>query len=294
MIALQEHIMGTRLIFIISMTISGTLAIFVRNIPLSSGEIALFRGIIASAAIIVYQLVSSKRIRFSAIKNDLVLLFLSGAVTGLAWILLFEAYSHTTVSLATLSYYFAPVIVIIACPLLLKEKLTSGQVFCFIMSTVGLVLIIGVDGINTSTNNIRGISFGLGAAVCYAAVVILNKFIKNVTGIDRTLLQLFAAVIVLIPYVAATGGIHLGAAGSVGMINLLIVGIVHTGITYCLYFTALIDLKGQEVAILSYIDPLVAVIVSVTILSETITFMQTVGGLMIIGFTLLNELKMKA
>ena len=285
--------MGTRLIFIISMTISGTLAIFVRNIPLSSGETALFRGIIASVAIIVYQHVSGKRIRFSEIKNDLFLLFLSGAVTGLAWILLFEAYSHTTVSLATLSYYFAPVIVIIACPLLLKEKLTTGQVFCFIMSTVGLVLIIGVDGINTSTNNLRGISFGLGAAACYAAVVILNKFIKNVTGIDRTLLQLFAAVIVLIPYVAATGGIHLGAAGSVGMINLLIVGIVHTGITYCLYFTALIDLKGQEVAILSYIDPLVAVIVSVTILSESITFVQIIGGLMIIGFTLLNELKMK-
>jgi len=110
--------MGTRLIFIISMTISGTLAIFVRNIPLSSGETALFRGIIASVAIIVYQHVSGKRIRFSEIKNDLFLLFLSGAVTGLAWILLFEAYSHTTVSLATLSYYFAPVIVIIACPLL--------------------------------------------------------------------------------------------------------------------------------------------------------------------------------
>lgn len=285
--------MSTRLIFIISMTISGTLAIFVKNIPLATDEIALFRGIIASAAIIVYQRISGKRIRYSAIKNDLCLLFLSGAVTGFAWILLFEAYSHTTVSLATLSYYFSPVIVIIACPLLLKEKLTTGQVFCFLMSTIGLVLIIGVDGINTSAKNITGICFGLGAAACYAAVVILNKLIKNVTGIDRTLLQLFAAVIVLIPYVLATGGIHLGAAGSIGMINLLIVGIVHTGIAYCLYFLALIDLKGQEVAILSYIDPLVAVIVSVTILSETITFVQIIGGLMIIGFTLLNELKMK-
>src|SRR5665647_169618 len=285
--------MSAKLTFIISMMIAGTLAIFVKNIPLSSGETALFRGVIASISIIAYQLITGNRIKFSEIKNDLSLLFLSGAVTGFAWILLFEAYNHTTVSLATLSYYFAPVIVIIACPLLLKEKLTTRQVFCFFMSTVGLVLIVGVDGINTSINNLRGICFGLGAAACYATVVILNKFIKNVTGIDRTLLQLIAAVIVLIPYVFATGGIHLGTAGSVGMINLLIVGIVHTGITYCLYFSALIDLKGQEVAILSYIDPLVAVIVSVTILSETITFMQIIGGLMIIGFTLLNELKMK-
>ncbi len=285
--------MGTKLKFITSMIIAGTLAIFVKNIPLSTDEIALFRGVIASISIITYQLITGNRIKFSEIRNDLSLLFLSGAITGFAWILLFEAYNHTTVSLATLSYYFAPVIVIIACPILLKEKMTTGQVFCFFMSTVGLVLIIGADGINTSINNIRGICFGLGAAACYATVVILNKFIKNVTGIDRTLLQLFAAVIVLIPYVFATGGIHLGAAGSVGMINLLIVGIVHTGITYCLYFSALVDLKGQEVAILSYIDPLVAVIVSVAILSETITFVQIIGGLMIIGFTLLNELKMK-
>src|SRR5665647_2722816 len=98
--------MGTRLTFIISMMISGTLAIFVKNIPLSSGETALFRGVIASISIIAYQLITGNRIKFSEIKNDLFLLFLSGAVTGFAWILLFEAYSHTTVSLATLSYYF--------------------------------------------------------------------------------------------------------------------------------------------------------------------------------------------
>jgi RarD protein len=285
--------MGAKLKNIISMTVFGTIAIFVKNIPLSSGEIALFRAVIASISIITYQLISGKRIRFSEIKNDVFLLFLSGAAMGFNWILLFEAYNYTTVSIATLSYYFAPVIVMIACPILFKEKLTIKQIVCFAMSTVGLVLVIGIGGANTGTNNFRGICFGLGAAAFYATVIILNKFIKNVTGIDRTLLQFFAAIIVLIPYLCATSGIHLSTAGSVGMINLLIIGIIHTGITYSLYFSSLKDLKGQEAAILSYIDPLVAIIVSVTILSETITIMQIVGGLMILGFTLLNELKIK-
>lgn len=281
--------MNAKLKMIFSMAVFGTLPIFIKNIPLPSSEIAFFRAVIASVSIIAYQFACRKRIDFSKIKSDLPLLFLSGAVMGFNWILLFEAYKYTTVSIATLSYYFAPAIVMIACPILFKEKLTVKQIACFIMSTVGLILIIGIGGARTGSNNFKGICFGLGAAAFYATVIILNKFIKNVTGIDRTLLQFFAAIIVLTPYVLLTTGIHLSIAGNIGIINLLIVGIIHTGITYCLYFSSLKDLKGQEVAILSYIDPLVAVIVSITILNEIITAMQIVGGVLILGFTLLNE-----
>lgn len=285
--------MGAKLKIIISMTVFGTLGIFIKNIPLSSAEIALFRAAIAAVSILTYQSVSGSKLRFSAIKNDLFLLFFSGAAMGFNWILLFEAYHYTTVSLATLSYYFAPVIVMMACPILFKEKLTFKQLLCFFMSTVGLVLIIGVGSPQSGIDNIRGIAFGLGAAAFYATVIILNKFIKDVAGIDRTLLQFFSAIIVLIPYIASTGGLHLGSLETVGMINLLIVGIIHTGITYCLYFSSLKDLKGQEAAILSYVDPLVAIIISVMLLNETITSTQMLGGMMILGFTLLNELKIK-
>ncbi|MDF2520745.1 MAG: transporter [Clostridia bacterium] len=285
--------MGAKLKIIISMTVFGTIGLFVKNIPLASGEIALFRAIIAAVSIMIYQLLSRKRIRFSEIKKDLPLLFLSGAVMGFNWILLFEAYNYTTISIATLSYYFAPVVVMIVCPILFKEKMTIKQIACFIMSTIGLILIIGVDGADMGLNNLKGIGLGLGAAVFYAIVIILNKFIKNVTGIDRTLLQFFAAIIVLTPYVFATSGINLSSAGKLGIINLLIVGVIHTGIIYCLYFSSLKDLKGQEAAIISYIDPLVAIMVSVIILGETITMTQIAGGLLILGFTLMNETQIK-
>ena len=147
------------------------------------------------------------------------------------------------------------------------------------MSTLGLVLIIGTGG-GEETAGITGILFGLGAAVFYAAVILLNKFIKNVAGIQRTILQMLAAVVTLLPYVALSSGFNL---------NLLTVGLFHTGITYCLYFSALKDLTGQEAAILSYIDPLVAVIISVLLLGEPMTLMQLIGGALILGFTLWNE-----
>lgn len=273
---------------IIAMIIFGTIGIFVRYISLSSGEIALFRALIASIIIMIYKFIKEKKISFGELKRDILFLFLSGVAIGFNWILLFEAYKYTTVSIATLSYYFAPVIVMVVCPILFKERITIKQIMYFIMATIGLIMVINVKSIDKS-NNI-GIAFGLGAAVLYAAVIILNKFIKNVIGIDRTLIQFIAAIIVLLPYILGTTGINIGSLKPNSIISLLILGIIHTGFAYCLYFSSLKDLEGQEAAILSYIDPLVAIIISVTILGEEINLLQIIGGLIILSFTLLNEI----
>lgn len=273
----------------ISMAIFGTLGLFTRNIPVSSGELALYRAVLASALIIVYLAVTRQKMDFKMIKGEILLLLVSGIAMGINWILLFQAYRYTTISAATLSYYFAPVIVTVVCPFLFHEKLTGKQILCFCMSTIGLILIIGVESIGQGGSDLLGILFGLGAAAFYAAVILLNKFIKNVTGIHRTLLQFFAAIIILVPYVACTGGMHLTALGSVGWGCLLTVGLIHTGITYCMYFSALKELTGQEAAILSYIDPLMAVLVSVLLLGESMSLRQLLGGILILGFTLWNE-----
>ena len=278
-----------RLMMIGSMAVFGTIGLFVRNIPVSSGELALYRAVLAAVFIGLYLLVTGQRIPFGTIRRQIPLLLFSGAAMGINWILLFEAYRYTTVSTATLSYYFAPVIVTAVCPFLFREKLTLRQILCFVMSTVGLVLITGIGGKSSGGTDSIGILFGLGAAVFYATVILLNKFIRNVDGIHRTFLQFLAAVVTLIPYVAVTGGVTLGGLNMSGWGFLLVVGLVHTGITYCLYFSALRELPGQKAAILSYIDPLVAVAVSVLILGEPLTLMQAVGGLLILGFTLWNE-----
>ena len=275
-----------RLMLITSMAIFGTLAPFVRNIPVSSAELALYRAILAALLISVYLLLTHQKIPFGKIKKEVPLLLASGIAMGFNWILLFEAYKYTTVSVATLSYYFAPVIVTAVCPILFREKLTKKQILCFVMSTIGLIFITGVGAVG----NPLGILFGLGAAVLYATVILLNKFIQNVAGIHRTFLQFLAAILVLTPYVLLSGGITLGSMNTVGWINLLIVGFLHTGITYCMYFSSLKELPGQKAAILSYIDPLVAVIISVTVLGEPMTLPQVLGGTLILGFTLWNEI----
>lgn len=303
-----------RLQLVLSMSIFGTLAVFVRNISVSSGELALYRAVLAALLIGGYLLITSKKektfdrnieknenystdtvskntnLLFGICTNkELFLLLFSGMAMGFNWILLFEAYKYTSVSAATLSYYFAPIIVTVVCPFLFHEKLTKKQILCFVMSTLGVFLITGISDFQNMGRDTIGILFGLSAAVFYATVILLNKFIKNVAGIHRTFLQFLAAIVTLIPYVACTGGFHLGSLDSKGWINLLIVGLVHTGITYCLYFSSLKELPGQEAAILSYVDPLMAVVISVTILGESISLPQIIGGILILGFAIWNE-----
>lgn len=285
----MKKVLSPRLMLIASMAIFGTLGPFVRNIAVSSGELALYRAILALVVIGASLVITKQDMSLSNIKKELPFLLVSGVAMGFNWILLFEAYKYTTVSVATLSYYFAPVLVIIVCPILFKEKMTTKQLICFAMSTLGLVLITGIGSAGNG-KDIIGICFGLGAAILYATVILLNKFIKNIEGIQRTFWQFSSAILVLIPYVLMTSGVTLGSLNAFGWVNLLIVGFVHTGLTYCMYFSSLKELPGQKAAILSYIDPLVAVLISVTVLGEAMSLWQVIGGILIMGFTLWNEI----
>ncbi|MEG1523450.1 MAG: DMT family transporter [Clostridia bacterium] len=271
------------------MAIWGTLGIFVRNIALASAEIALFRAIIALFVIGAFQLIRRRKLPLVQIRQNLPLLCLSGAAMGANWILLFEAYRYTTVSIATLSYYFAPAILMIVCPLLFHERIRAKQVIYFLLATAGLVLVIGVNGTGSGSSNLAGIAFGLSAAVLYASVVLINKRIQSVAGIDRTQVQFLVAVLVLLPYVLISGGVQIGSLDGKGLLCLLILGLVHTGLCYCLFFSVIPNLSGQQTAILSYIDPFVAILMSVLILNEGISRLQIIGGTLILCFTLLNE-----
>lgn len=281
--------MNAKLKIIITMITFGTLGPFIKNIGLASSEIALYRALIALIVLSIFILFNKKSSETFTIKQNIWKLFFSGGAMGFNWILLFEAFNYTSIALATLCYYFAPVIVVIMSVMFFREKLTLKQITCFAGSTAGLVLIIGFS--SGGKNDMTGILFGLGAAILYATVILLNKSIKGIDGITRTIFQFIAAILVLLPYVWETEGFHIFQLSNLELINLLIVGVVHTGIIYVLYFSSLSELSGQEASVLSYLDPLFAVMISILLMGETITTTQLLGGLMILLFTLANEIK---
>lgn len=283
--------MNSKLKIITSMLIFGSIGIFVKNINLSSMEIAFLRAVIGSLFLAVAGFAMKQKPELKAIKQNALLLILSGAAIGFNWIMLFQAYKYTTISTATLSYYFAPVFVIIMSPLILKEKLSPIKIACIIMAMLGLFLILDINGTGTngSNNNIIGILYGLSGAALYASVILMNKFIKNLSGFETTLIQLMVSGLVLVPSIIFQDKFRISAVSSKAWTFILIVGIIHTGIAYLLYFTSIKQLNGQSIAILSYIDPISAVIIAAVVLGEAMTLLKIAGGIFILGSTFLSE-----
>lgn len=275
-----------------SMLIFSSIGIFVKYIPMPSSIIACARGLIGMIFLLFVVLVTRNKLSFKNIKNNLIVLLLSGAAIGFNWIFLFEAYNHTTVATATLTYYLAPFFVMLASPFLLKEKLTVKQFLCLIGAIIGMIFVSGVvkNGI-PEVNELRGILFGLCAAILYATVIILNKKLKEISAYEKTIMQLGTAAVVVIPYIFLTEDITMLTFTPLTAVMLLITGIVHTGIAYALYFNSMKDLKAQTVAIFSYIDPAVAILLSAFILKEGMDIYGIIGAVLILGSAMLSEIK---
>jgi RarD protein len=276
---------------IIAMLIFGSIGIFVKGIHLSSSEIAFLRGVIGSIFLILASIFAKQKISFKSLRENLLVLILSGAAIGFNWILLFEAYRYTTISNATLSYYFAPVFVMILAPFVLKEKLTPVKAGCILAAMVGLFLVVNIGGTSAGTfyNHPLGIIYGLMAAALYSSVILMNKFIKNLSGFETTLIQLLVSALVLLPYVMIRDHLDFSGLDSKSILLILIVGIVHTGCAYFLYFGSVKELPGQTIAVLSYIDPISAVIMAAVFLGESMSIIQIIGGVFILGSTFVSE-----
>ena len=228
---------------------------------------------------------------------------LSGAAIGVNWILLFEAYRYTTVAVATLCYYMQPTIVILLSPLLFRERLTAKKLVCAFLAILGLVLLSGVTipGVTIpgltipgaaaaarSAGDPRGILYGLGAAALYAFVVILNKLLPPLDAVVKTMIQLFSAAAVMIPYLLITRNPGLEKMSGTGWFLLVLMGIVHTGIAYVLYFSSM-DLPAQTVAVFSYLDPVSALFFAWIFLGESLSAAGALGAVLILGSALVSE-----
>ena len=285
----QTHTEKVKLIT--AMVLFGTIGLFVRYINLPSSIIALARGLVGMLFLLTVILLRGNKISMEAVKKNLIWLILSGACLGMNWILLFEAYRFTTVATATLCYYLAPIIVIAASPFLLKEKLTLRKIICTLVALFGMVLVSGVvqSGI-PSVAEAKGILFGLGAAVLYAGIMLMNKKIHDISAYDKTVVQLGISAIVLVPYCLLTEEISALDITPQAIAMLLLVGIVHTGVTYFLYFGSMGHLNAQTVAIISYVDPVVAVLISIFILGEGMNIFGVLGAVLVLGAALVSEM----
>ncbi len=277
-----------RVQIIIAMSIFGVIGLVRRGIPYSSALVAFFRGLIASVVLILIRLFNHKGFDLKAIKRNLFLLIVSGAMIGFNWILLFEAYRYTTISVATICYYMSPIFTIIASPFTLKERITTKKAICVFIALVGMVFVSGV--IETGFTGIKGALLGLGAALLYAGDVTINKKMKGVEGIDRAIFQMIPAALAVLPYWLATDNLKELTFDPTGVGLIVFAGVVATALCYSLYFSGIQVVPAQTAAILSYIDPIVAVLASALLLREGMSLLTGIGVVLVIGAAMVSEL----
>lgn len=276
--------------FVLSMLIFGTIGVFRRYLPVSSAFLAFSRGMLGSLFLLLFMKLTGKGRGERLSLRQTLWLALSGAAMGINWILLFEAYNYTTVAVATLCYYMQPTIVMLLSPLIFREKLTGKKVLCAVIAVGGMILVSGVTGAQSAgKEGMRGILLGLGAALFYSIVIIMNKKAPGLEAYRKTTVQLFSAGLVMIPYLLLTGGKGEGPFTPATVLLLAVVGLVHTGVAYVLYFGSMDGLRTQSIAIFSYIDPVSALIFSAVFLREPLTPMNLIGALMIIGSAVASE-----
>jgi RarD protein len=274
---------------IVTMLLFGTIGVFVRNIALPSSVIAVVRGAIGSCFLLAVVFLRKSGLDLPAIKRNAGKLLLSGLCIGVNWILLFEAYRYTTVATATLCYYMQPVIVILGSALILGEKLSARKLICVFIAILGMVPVSGVLESLPTADEVTGILLALGAAALYGINIITNKTMKNLPSFDMTIFCLMIAGLTLLPYTFVMEDWGAMVWDMQSLLLLVTVGILHTGVAYALYYSALKVLKAQTVAMYGYIDPIFAIVLSALLLGEPLTVSTAVGGAMILGATYLSE-----
>ena len=273
---------------IASMLIWGTLPIFVTNIPCSSAETVMWRIIFGTAFLLLVFVFAKNKSDKAMYKKWTPKLIFTGFFMGANWVFLFEAYKWVDVSIATLTYYMAPIIVMIASVFLFKETAGKFKIIGTAAAIAGMVIVTGVNV--GGLDPMKGILYGLASAVCYASVTLLNKSTKGLSGLEMTIIQLIGAALAIIPYNFLTHtGPWLDLASEAGVYAIL-VGLLHTGVALFLYLSSIQELPAQSVALCSYIDPASALIFAAVLLGDVLSPIQWVGAIMILGGAAVGEL----
>ncbi len=283
-----------RLFIVIDMLLWSTLGVLRRYVYLPSEVIAMLRGIMGSAFLISVLYLKYDGFHREQVRKNIKALLIGGIMLGINWAFLFEAYRYTQVGIAEIFYFTNTVFVILLAPFITKERITLSQWICVLVALGGMVLVSGAYKLTLSTKDLLGICLAVLAALASTATIFSGKVMKDIPDIEVAAIQLTLSGLILIPYTLFTGELA-NARFGLDMSTLItcVLGFVHTGVAYVLFFAALPKIPSAEYTILSYIDPIFAIVWGWLLLGEVLSVPQLIGAALIIGSLMYSELSKK-
>ena len=275
----------------------GTVGLVAHFIPLSSSVIVFYRALLGGIFIIFMSLLQGKTIDVKSIKDNFVVLIFTGFFMGLNWVLQFEAFRVSSVAIGTVCYNTMPIFLVIIASFIFNEKIDIKTSICIIIATIGVVLVSNVINTGIKSDEVLGCVYGVLGAIFYALILIFNRKLSNIAMHDKIIFQFsFSAVVMLLyaSFIEKSSFVFDKNLSQdeiiIGVICILLLSCLHTGFCYVQYFTAVANLKAKTVAILTYIDPVVAMLLSFFVLKESMTKLQFLGAVLILSSTLINEM----
>lgn len=286
-----------RLKFILISATFGTVGLFTHFIPLSSAAIVFYRALLGGAFIVVMMKLSGIDIDIKSMSDNLIVLIFTGFFMALNWVLQFEAFKVSSVAIGTVCYNMMPIFLLIIASFVFNEKITLKSGLCILIATIGVILVSNVINVGIKSNEVLGCVYGILGAIFYALIVTFNRKLSQIKTHDKVIFQFAFSALIMAIYVGLIEKKSFFIDSNLqkneivlGIVCMLILSFLHTGFCYVHYFNAVSRLKAETVAILTYIDPVVALFLSYFILKENMTALQFLGAVLILGSTLFNEL----
>ena len=276
--------------YIAGLLLFGSNGIVASGIALDSYKIVYLRCVIGSLALLLLFLGTKQKRNAKGHARDLCFLAVSGAAMGANWLFLYEAYQQIGVGAASLLNYCGPVIVMALAPIFFREKLTVRKCLGFLTVLIGVFLINGQAAQEGKT--LWGLFCGGMSAVMYAVFVIANKKVTHIVGMENALYQLLFSTLTVVVFLFFREGLLFSIpTGSLRFVLLL--GVVNTGVGCYLYFSSIGRLPVQSVAVLGYLEPFSAVVLSAVLLREGMSVTRFLGAALILGGAMYAELSGK-
>ena len=192
-------------------------------------------------------------------------------------VLLFFAAYKITIGVSILAHYTTPILVAIAAPLVLGERITRKTVVAVIVSFSGLALVLTPAVSSPATGAVcASAALGAGSAVFYASCVFLNKFVVGSFSTSETL---FWHGVVATPLLATFVPRHAWAAVDARAAGFLaLVSIVPGAMAGIAFVWGLRRMPAAHASMLPLLEPLIAVFIGASVYGEPMGPRVFVGG----------------
>lgn len=216
-------------------------------------------------------------------RRDLALAVLGGVLLVGNWVLLFASYALSSISVATVIYHTQPLMLVGLAVVLLGEKLVPSQAVRAGIAFGGVALIsLGAHGTDGKPVRLAGIALALGAAALYAGASLIAKRLSHIRPHVLAAIQCGTGVVLLAPALAFA---PLPAFGA-GWLWLGLLGSLHTAVLYVLMYSSIGRLPTGLVAVLSYLYPVVALLVDVLAYQHQVRPAEAAGMIAVLGAAL--------